>query len=55
MPNDKPYNVIDLQTGTTVARCSTRERALAKADKFDLAYGAIRYGVVEVASGRRCF
>ena len=42
------YQVIDIQTKQVVATCSTRKAASRKADKLDLAYGAIRYTVRSV-------
>lgn len=37
------YDVIDLQTGAVVGHCKTLARAVASADKRNLAYGAHRY------------
>jgi hypothetical protein len=44
------YLVIDRQTGATVANLPTAKAARAKRDRLDLAYGAIRYTVREVAA-----
>ena len=43
------YQVIDAQTGAIVGTYSTRTRARNRADRLDLAYGAIRYYVRAVA------
>lgn len=37
------YQVIDIQTKQVIGEYSTRRRASNRADKLDLAYGAIRY------------
>lgn len=42
------YAVIDRHTGMAVGNYGDRKRARRRADKLDLAYGAIRYGVREV-------
>lgn len=42
------YVVIDLLTKTIVGRYLTRKTAIARADRLDLAYGAIRYSVKEI-------
>lgn len=39
------YDVVDLQTGVVIGTYATRKRARSKADKLDLIYGAVRYGV----------
>ena len=39
------YKVIDNQTGKVMGTYSSRKAASRKADKLDLAYGAIRYSV----------
>ncbi|MBD4207880.1 hypothetical protein [Staphylococcus aureus] len=40
------YQIIDIKTGTQVgATYSDRKRASARANKLDLAYGAVRYVV----------
>jgi hypothetical protein len=39
------YAIIDIRTKETVAICKTRKVASNKADKMDLAFGAIRYSV----------
>lgn len=42
-PAMKPYIIVDTKTQQTVAHCATRVRAMNKADKLDLEYGAVRY------------
>ena len=44
------YQVIDRQTQQVVGTYSTAKRARASRDRKDLAYGAIRYMVREVAT-----
>lgn len=44
------YLVIDRKTGDIVANCGTAKAARAKRDCLDLAYGAVRYAVREVAA-----
>ena len=39
------YQVIDIKTSMIIKTCATRKAARAKADKIDLAYGAVRYVV----------
>ena len=39
------YHVIDTQTGDIMGTYASRVIASRKADKLDLAYGAIRYAV----------
>lgn len=43
------YTVVDSHTGLVVSTHATRRRAQAKADRLDLAYGAVRYVVRYVA------
>lgn len=40
------YNVIDCYTGKVIGTYQSRKRATSRADKLDMAYGAIRYAVV---------
>jgi len=47
------YQVIDNQTGYVVGTYSSRKLASRKADKLDLQYGAIRYGVKAINAYRR--
>lgn len=39
------YQVIDSKTGFIVATYPTRKQASRRADKLDMAYGAIRYSI----------
>jgi hypothetical protein len=39
------YQVIDRQTGKVVGTYTELKRARRRADRLDLIYGAIRYGV----------
>ncbi len=41
--NKMKFQVIDSQTKYLVGTYATLRRALSKADKLDLAYGAVRY------------
>lgn len=43
------YTVADMQTGNTSGRYKTRSAAMRAADRKDMAYGAIRYAVRELA------
>lgn len=42
------YQIIDRQTGRLVLTYSNKARAYNRADKLDLAYGAVRYSVRRV-------
>lgn len=44
------YQVIDTRTKSVMGTYSTLRRALNKADKLDLAFGAVRYSVVRIDS-----
>jgi hypothetical protein len=44
------FNVIDRQTGLVVGTYSTIRSARAAANRKDLAYGAIRYGVEKASA-----
>ncbi len=39
------YDLIDRQTDTVIGSYTKREPAMRRADKLDLAYGAVRYSV----------
>lgn len=39
------YQIIDIQTKTVVGTYGNRKAASTRADKLDMAYGAIRYVV----------
>ena len=41
----KSYQIIDAQTGEIVAKAQSLKLAHRKADRLDLAYGAVRYYV----------
>ena len=43
LPSRTTYHVIDKQTGAHMGTYATRVAARRRADKLDLAYGAIRY------------
>lgn len=43
------YQVIEYQTGKIIGTYSTLQRARRKADRLDLAYGAIHYSVRRTA------
>lgn len=43
------YHIVDIKTGLVVGKRSTRNAASNRADKLDLAYGAVRYVVRWVA------
>ncbi len=43
--NTKTYQVIDIQTKKVMGTYTSRAAASRRADKLDLAYGAIRYVV----------
>ena len=45
------YNVIDCFTGKIIGTYQSRKRATNKADKLDMAYGAVRYAVVLASTG----
>lgn len=42
------YQVVDSQTKSIIGIYSTYRRAMNKADKLDLAYGAYRYQVINI-------
>ncbi|MET3371986.1 hypothetical protein ABIC89_001027 [Variovorax boronicumulans] len=44
------YQVIDIQTKQPVGKPMSKQAARAKRNRLDLAYGAVRYVVREVAA-----
>jgi hypothetical protein len=44
------FQVFNIRTGEVVTTRSTRKAAQRRADKLDLEYGAINYGVREIPS-----